>query len=172
MRQVIVGVALGIGLSVNVSMVGPALASDGQNNVATGTDLAPAARRLAALLPQPPSGWELESEPDSMNVPGMLQVQQQYVRSDGRDGALSVMFMKLAQRPAPAGSIGARGQPGLSVVDVGGLKANLMYDARQRGGTLSFNAGRHSVVVVGEDVTSAELVALARRIDTAALTKI
>lgn len=173
MRRII-GIAVGLGVSVFADQADLAAAGPRPARVDVafaGSERASPASRLADLFPRPPAGWTAEGEPESMSVPGMDQLEQQYVRVNGKPGALTVMFVKLTRAPQQGAGAGpARGAP--DAIDINGLKANLVFDAAQRGGTLSFNAGHHSVVVVGDDVTRDELLALARQIDTKSLVKI
>ncbi|NEX93680.1 hypothetical protein [Caulobacter sp. 17J65-9] len=137
---------------------------------------------LLRYVPKPVGGWKSDGLFDDAGVfDRSRKVYQEYSRLGGKEGGVSVTLT----RGALGGSalFGAMSKPRLgpdpeeagrvtSEVDVSGAKGYLTYEAGNRSGRIEVRFGDCTVIVEGYEVASSELLAFARAMDAAQLTKL
>ncbi|MBP6876478.1 MAG: hypothetical protein KBC34_00515 [Phenylobacterium sp.] len=139
---------------------------------------------LRAYLPQAPKAWKRDGAFDELGMfDPRKSATQGYSRVDGKDGGLTLEIKLPSGLNASRllGTGGGKRKLGpddevptkiVSEVEVNGLKGYLTFDSAEGVGELELGVGRCDVKIDGYGATGADLVALARKIDTARLAKL
>lgn len=135
---------------------------------------------LLSYVPAPISGWKSDGLFDELGTFDRSRlVFQEYSRQSGKEGGLSVALHLLDSAANLNGNAKPRLGPDpevagrvISEVDIGGFKGHLTFEEKNRTGRLEIMLGRCGAILEGNNVSSAELVALARNLDVARISKI
>jgi hypothetical protein len=149
-----------------------------QRSVQPGTESAKV--DLLSYVPAPINGWKSDGLFDDMDTFDRSRlVMQEYSRKSGEDGGVSValnlldgaakLLSNAKRRLGPDQEVAGRVT---SEVDIGGFKGYLTFEEKNRTGRLEIMLGRCGAILEGHDVSSAELVAFARNLDVARISKI
>lgn len=134
---------------------------------------------LLRYVPAPIDGWKSDGLFDEDGTFDRSRlVFQEYSRQSG-DGGVSVALNLLSNAASLLGAVKRSLGPDREVagrvtseVDIGGFKGYLTFEEKNRIGRLEIVLGRFGAILEGHDVSSAELVAFARNLDVARISKI
>lgn len=137
---------------------------------------------MTPFIPPPPAGWSSPMPPNETDDENGMEPSVNQGYGPDAPGARGLLYVTLSrpsphdmpsrfQSPRPLGPSQFAPQFVVSQVKVNGLDAYLTYDAKEQGGVLEMRVGRVLVGIQGGAVTTEQMVAFARSIDTAELQK-
>lgn len=150
--------------------------------IGAGSAAAEARSGMTPFIPPPPAGWSSPNPPNETEDENGMEPSVNIGYGPDKPGERGLLYVILSRpsphdmpsrfpSPRPLGPSQFAPQFVVSHVKVNELDAYLTYDAKEQGGVLEMRVGRVLVGIQGGAVTTDQIIAFARSIDTARLLK-